>query len=156
MIQICVGVLLFFSLYYLLIISNVGLISVNVNTFLQPNYFYHNHTRTSLTRDSQSFSSGLTSSSPPQPTGAPVLEDCPVVPTKLVGRLVVNQTQETWEETEAALESSDLQPGGLFVPRCNTDNRVAIIVPYRDRESHLRIFLKHIHPILMRQNLLYR
>ena len=33
---------------------------------------------------------------------------------------------------------------------------VAIIVPYRDRDSHLRIFLRHIHPILMRQNILYR
>ena len=33
---------------------------------------------------------------------------------------------------------------------------VAVIVPFRDRESHLRIFLRHIHPILMRQDISYR
>ena len=33
---------------------------------------------------------------------------------------------------------------------------VAIILPYRNRESHMRVFLRHIHPILMRQDILYR
>ena len=33
---------------------------------------------------------------------------------------------------------------------------VAIIIPYRDRESHLRVLLRHLHPILMRQNIFYR
>ena len=33
---------------------------------------------------------------------------------------------------------------------------VAILVPFRDRESHLRIFLLNLHPFLIRQNLDYR
>ena len=33
---------------------------------------------------------------------------------------------------------------------------VAIIVPFRGRESQLRIFLHNIHPFLIRQNLYYR
>ena len=33
---------------------------------------------------------------------------------------------------------------------------VAILVPFRDRESHLRIFLYNFHPFLIRQNLDYR
>ena len=37
-----------------------------------------------------------------------------------------------------------------------TNCLVAVIVPFRDRESHLRIFLRHIHPILMRQDISYR
>lgn len=31
------------------------------------------------------------------------------------------------------------------------NNRVAIVIPYRDRQTHLSIFLKNIHPFLMRQ-----
>ena len=34
--------------------------------------------------------------------------------------------------------------------------RIAVIVPYRNRDSQLRTFLKHIHPFLIRQSLNYR
>ena len=101
-------------------------------------------------------------------------DDCPAVPAKLEGRLAVIQTPTSWQETEAVLNNSNIQPGGLFIPPCKSHHRgqlreiltikhlwlglcsVAIIVPFRDRESHLRIFLKHIHPVLMRQDILYR
>ena len=33
---------------------------------------------------------------------------------------------------------------------------MAILIPFRDRESHLRIFLFNFHPFLIRQNLEYR
>ena len=43
-------------------------------------------------------------------------------------------------------------PGGRWVPRwCVPRQRVAIIVPFRDRESHLGVFLNVLHPFLQRQ-----
>ena len=38
---------------------------------------------------------------------------------------------------------------------CRARSRVAIIVPYRNREEQLKLFLNHIHPILSRQQLVY-
>ena len=46
--------------------------------------------------------------------------------------------------------------GGRYTPdTCLTTNKVAIIVPYRNRESHLKTFLQNIHPFLRRQLLDY-
>ena len=39
---------------------------------------------------------------------------------------------------------------------CKTNDKVAIIVPYRDRDEHLRYFLNHLHPFLQRQQLDYQ
>jgi hypothetical protein len=47
--------------------------------------------------------------------------------------------------------------GGSSAPEnCMARQKVAIIVPYRDRKEHLDIFLYHLHPILQRQQLDYR
>ncbi|KAI0225588.1 Beta-1,4-N-acetylgalactosaminyltransferase bre-4 [Lamellibrachia satsuma] len=79
---------------------------------------------------------------------------CPSVPPKLVGRLYINKTSPSWDELEK--KQTDLQPGGRFSPRnCVALYRVAVIVPYRDRDAHLRVFLNHMHPILQRQQLDY-
>ncbi|XP_071137236.1 beta-1,4-N-acetylgalactosaminyltransferase bre-4-like [Mytilus edulis] len=49
-----------------------------------------------------------------------------------------------------------VQNGGRGKPStCYPRHRVAIIIPYRNRESHLRTFLYNIHPILNRQELDY-
>ena len=46
--------------------------------------------------------------------------------------------------------------GGLWTPNaCKPRHRVAIIVPYRDREKNLKLFLNHLHPFLMRQQIDY-
>jgi beta-1,4-galactosyltransferase 1 len=50
-----------------------------------------------------------------------------------------------------------LQVGGKWRPsnyNPNT-NKLAIIVPYRDRLINLQLFLKNIHPFLQAQNLYY-
>ncbi|GAB6032510.1 CTP synthase 1 [Chamberlinius hualienensis] len=39
--------------------------------------------------------------------------------------------------------------------KCTSRHKVAIIIPYRDGERHLRLFLNHLHPILQRQQLDY-
>ena len=48
----------------------------------------------------------------------------------------------------------ELEMGGRFQPHnCVSRHRVAIIVPFRDREDHLRTFLYNIHTLLPRQQL---
>ncbi|XP_022238897.1 beta-1,4-N-acetylgalactosaminyltransferase bre-4-like isoform X2 [Limulus polyphemus] len=60
----------------------------------------------------------------------------------------------TFKELESLYP--ELQPGGRFKPsECRPRYKVAIIIPYRDREEHLRIFLHNIHPMLMRQHIDY-
>jgi len=44
----------------------------------------------------------------------------------------------------------------VFEPtKCKATLSIAIIVPFRDRDQHLRRLLGHLHPILTRQNLRY-
>ena len=38
----------------------------------------------------------------------------------------------------------------------NLSPQVAVIIPYRKRYEQLKIFLRHLHPFLQRQELLYR
>jgi len=81
-------------------------------------------------------------------------EMCPLVPPKLVGRLKVLTDIPTFQSMEE--EFVELEPGGRFRPKdCKARHRVAIIIPYRDREEHLRTFLHNIHPMLMRQQIDY-
>jgi hypothetical protein len=82
------------------------------------------------------------------------LQLCPLIPPKLVGRLKVLTESPSFNQMEALFP--DLEPGGRFKPSdCIPRHKVAIIIPYRDREEHLRIFLHNIHPILQRQQLDY-
>ena len=81
-------------------------------------------------------------------------ELCPLIPPKLLGRLQVLTESPTFDKIEKLY--SWLEPGGRHRPReCLSRNRVAIIVPYRDRERNLRTYLYNIHPILKRQQLDY-
>jgi len=53
-------------------------------------------------------------------------------------------------------DESALQWGSGPRPKgCEARHRVAIIVPYRDREPHLRAFLLNIHRFLQRQQVMY-
>lgn len=49
-----------------------------------------------------------------------------------------------------------LKLGGHYVPtECQTNNRVAIIIPYRSRAKQLLLFLQHMHPFLKKQQVEY-
>ena len=51
----------------------------------------------------------------------------------------------------------EVEPGGYWKPKdCYARDRVAIIIPFRDRQSHLNILLKYLHPLLRRQQIEYR
>lgn len=73
----------------------------------------------------------------------------------LVGPIDVNKTVENIEIIESHLVSK-LSLGGLYKPKeCNATDRVAIIIPYRNRPQHLPIFFANIHPFLMKQQIDY-
>ncbi|XP_040154275.1 beta-1,4-N-acetylgalactosaminyltransferase bre-4 [Anopheles arabiensis] len=83
------------------------------------------------------------------------IDSCPPIPPNLDGPITVDVAFESLSAVESRF-ADKLQPGGQYVPPdCTARNRVAIIVPYRDREKHLPIFLKNIHALLMKQQLEY-
>ena len=83
------------------------------------------------------------------------LPPCPTVSTHLQGRIKVIHDERNWTDIEEDL--TEVKPGGEFSPTsCNPEDNVAIIIPFRNREHHLRIFINNIHPFLMRQNIHYR
>lgn len=58
---------------------------------------------------------------------------------------------------ETKLKNNYIEDTGFFRPAdCLPQHKVAIIIPYRDREQHLHILLKHLHGVLQRQQLLYK
>jgi len=71
----------------------------------------------------------------------------------------VGRTDVTFDVPElAGLERrhTELSPGGSWSPQsCIARHRVAVIIPFRDRQWHLRILLAILHPMLQRQMLHY-
>lgn len=62
---------------------------------------------------------------------------------KLLKSVVVNQADS---------QHPELTPGGHWRPTwCIPRQRIAIIVPYRDRANHLKAFMRVIHPFMQRQ-----
>lgn len=84
----------------------------------------------------------------------PGLPRCPTIPPHLVGRLKVLLEVRDWKDIEKDIVVMD---GGEYIPQeCEAKDSVAIVVPFRKRKNHLKIFLNYIHPILKRQNIHYR
>uniref|UniRef100_A0A8W8K2N3 Beta-1,4-galactosyltransferase n=1 Tax=Magallana gigas TaxID=29159 RepID=A0A8W8K2N3_MAGGI len=81
------------------------------------------------------------------------LKKCPLIPPGLAGKLKVDKTPKTIEAIEKKYE---MLKDGKFKPKnCTARQKVAILIPFRDRESHLGIFLNHMHAFLMKQQLEY-
>uniref|UniRef100_A0A6B0V966 Beta-1,4-N-acetylgalactosaminyltransferase n=1 Tax=Ixodes ricinus TaxID=34613 RepID=A0A6B0V966_IXORI len=82
------------------------------------------------------------------------LELCPLMPPNLVGRRKVLQEAPSLEEIERNF--THIMLGGRFKPKeCLARHRVAILIPYRNREEHLRVFLYNMHQFLPRQQIDY-
>ncbi|KAI8439240.1 hypothetical protein MSG28_013081 [Choristoneura fumiferana] len=76
-------------------------------------------------------------------------------PKVLRGRLEWNNTETKVKMTRDHYPTVRL--GGHHIPSdCQSRHKVAIIVPYRDNEKTLNVFLFNIHPFLMRQKIEYR
>ena len=72
-------------------------------------------------------------------------------------RIKVDKTISDLKKIEQDLKkNSAIKLGGLSSPlECKSRYKVAIIVPYRNRETNLKIFLRHMHPFLIKQQLDY-
>jgi hypothetical protein len=83
------------------------------------------------------------------------LNQCPKMPPNLVGPIEVDTSVDELEVVEKIL-SPKVQSGGRYKPTdCRARDRVAIVIPYRDRKQHLPILLKNLHPFLMKQQIDY-
>ncbi|XP_065193708.1 beta-1,4-galactosyltransferase 1-like [Sycon ciliatum] len=60
-------------------------------------------------------------------------------------------------ELLAKYNKTGIQPGGRWSPSdgCVAEQKLALIVPYRNRYEHLRLFLSYMHEYLQRQRLDY-
>jgi len=87
------------------------------------------------------------------------LKQCPVRGSNLVGPLFIEQRlpSENDIKSQSILYGGTVKKGGWWSPsNCSPRIKVAIIIPFRQREEQLKIFLHHMHPILQRQQLFYR
>ncbi|XP_014276529.1 beta-1,4-N-acetylgalactosaminyltransferase bre-4 isoform X2 [Halyomorpha halys] len=74
---------------------------------------------------------------------------CPLIPPNLLGHLGEVPASNPPPEPHVL-------PGGQWRPeQCRSRDRVALVVPYRDRKQILMTFLAHMHPFLQRQLLDY-
>jgi hypothetical protein len=81
---------------------------------------------------------------------------CPRQPSGLVGRFAVNVNRLV-NVDDVVKENPQLKPGGFFSPSdCQPRDKVAIVIPFRDREAHLSIFLHYMVPVLRRQLLQFK
>ena len=80
---------------------------------------------------------------------------CPETPPNLIGKVELDKSEETIGVVQVKL-GEILSPGGYYTPsKCQPRHSVAIIIPYRNQPKTLAIFLKNIHPFLIKQQLEY-
>ncbi|XP_062396629.1 beta-1,4-galactosyltransferase 3 isoform X1 [Sardina pilchardus] len=93
---------------------------------------------------------------PAAPTGpTPQLKDCQVPSPLLVGPVLVRLSSPPSLD-EIKEKNPLVTPGGHYTPPdCEPRHHTAIVVPYRNRQAHLRALLYHLHPFLQRQQIHY-
>ncbi|XP_071024766.1 beta-1,4-galactosyltransferase 1-like isoform X1 [Oncorhynchus clarkii lewisi] len=83
------------------------------------------------------------------------LKKCPDPSPLLVGPLRVEFSTPVSLDT-VRKENPRLQEGGRYKPHdCVALQKVALIIPFRLRDEHLKFWLYYLHPILQRQQLDY-
>ncbi|XP_016973678.1 beta-1,4-N-acetylgalactosaminyltransferase bre-4 [Drosophila rhopaloa] len=112
---------------------------------------------TSIPQDLNRFLLGTRKSlHPGQKSTSALLANCTDPDPRDGGLITPNTTLESLDIIEAELGPL-LRPGGAFEPdNCHAQHHVAIVVPFRDRYAHLSVFLRNIHPFLMKQRIAYR
>uniref|UniRef100_A0A8D3B458 Beta-1,4-galactosyltransferase n=1 Tax=Scophthalmus maximus TaxID=52904 RepID=A0A8D3B458_SCOMX len=116
-------------------------------------FYYYN-----LSRPNATLASYLAPSVQPETNQTPSpkpLPPCPEIPPGLVGRLLIEfSSQMTMERVQK--ENPNVTEGGRYTPPdCRPRWKVAIIIPFRHRENHLKYWLHYLHPILRRQRIDY-
>ena len=89
------------------------------------------------------------------PTRNGEINYCPCLPPTLVGVKWPDKSRGALDRARPALDQ--VKHGGHWSPtQCSPRQRVAVIIPFRDRMSHLNILLANLHAFLQRQQLEYR
>ncbi|XP_073492967.1 beta-1,4-galactosyltransferase 1-like isoform X2 [Phyllobates terribilis] len=79
------------------------------------------------------------------------LPACPELPPYLTGPFIVKVNKNV-TLMDIMSENSYLQEGGRGKPQfCKAQQKIAIIIPFREREPHLIIWLHHMLPFLQKQ-----
>lgn len=83
---------------------------------------------------------------------------CPIRPPNLVGSYDPDVTSESLESVEDRLKTVIKAGGHYKPPDCVARDRVAVIIPCRgkDRERHIPVLMKNLHPMMVRQQLDYQ
>ncbi|KAK2848705.1 hypothetical protein Q5P01_008539 [Channa striata] len=82
-------------------------------------------------------------------------DKCPETSPLLLGPLRV-QFDIPVNLEQIKKDNPDVQPGGRFKPKnCEALQKVAIIIPFRKRDEHMKYWLYYLHPVLQRQQLDY-
>ncbi|XP_063795559.1 beta-1,4-galactosyltransferase 2 isoform X2 [Pseudophryne corroboree] len=120
--------------------------------FSRPNGTVHSYA--AATSGGEAFTPSAKLESNQTVTEKPLLP-CPDSPPGLVGRLLIEfSTPMSMERVQR--ENPDVTDGGKYTPSdCQPKERVAIIIPFRHREHHLKYWLHYLHPILRRQKVGY-
>ena len=116
---------------------------------LLANYGKFNNNNTTQKSNNNSFKNETTKQ-------AIIQEQCPLIPSNLVGRIPVNTKTTTLDQVKQDLKYLNIEFGGRNRPKnCTARHKVAIIVPYRNRVDNLNSFLRHMHPFLSKQQIDY-
>lgn len=84
------------------------------------------------------------------------LELCPATSPDLLGEFSPDVSRETLESVESRLPDG-VEMGGYYKPKhCISRDRVAIIAVNRDRDEQIPVFVKNLHPFLIRQQVEYQ
>lgn len=70
-----------------------------------------------------------------------------------VGDIPVNKYPLNWTVIESRYKT--VVNGSHRPEKCTARHKVALLIPYRNRARHLRIFLNHMHAFLIKQQLDY-
>ncbi|XP_066203871.1 beta-1,4-galactosyltransferase 4 isoform X1 [Saccopteryx leptura] len=82
------------------------------------------------------------------------LDNCPAISPYLRGQdKLIFKPDLTLEDVQA--ENPKVHQGRHRPEECKAPQRVAILIPHRNRERHLMYLLEHLHPFLQRQQLDY-
>ncbi|CAN9515225.1 unnamed protein product [Ophioblennius macclurei] len=127
--------------------------------FVQNQQSHNRSTRLPSARDNKDAKPGQGSPDPrpPEVKAAPAteLKTCPETSPLLVGPLRVEFNMPVSLE-KVKKDNPQVEVGGRFrPPDCVALHKVAIIIPFRKREEHLKYWLYYLHPILQRQQLDY-
>ncbi|XP_004712423.1 beta-1,4-galactosyltransferase 1 isoform X1 [Echinops telfairi] len=90
----------------------------------------------------------------PHSTALP-LPTCPEESPLLVGPMMIEFNMPV-DLDRVARQNPKVKVGGRYAPTdCVSPHKVAVIIPFRNRQEHLRYWLYYLHPILQRQQLDY-